>query len=238
MAVLRKNNNYFEIKKVNRKIEDVFCDFSSLFISISYSNNKCSVKKKRGFFLNEKEIDYIIKRIDLSLNNTSCFLLNSKNNDIIFYLEYNQKQNKYLLTITLENELSAYNNSKVIIKFNLEYNDLLKFNNDLKREFQLINNFKTSNINVNIYSLELENLFMDEIIKRGIILYKYNHIVNVQKEKSKYKIKIESENSEKIYNITFVLNNNILKEMSCDCPCNFNCKHEYAAINYLKNKAR
>lgn len=77
------------------------------------------------------------------------------------------------------------------------------------------------------------NLFNETIKKRGLDYYKENKVIYCQKIHNKYIAKVYGsyDNNYKVI-IEFVGNT---LNLSCTCPCEFNCKHEYATLLAVKN---
>ena len=78
------------------------------------------------------------------------------------------------------------------------------------------------------------NLFNETIKKRGLDYYKENKVIYCQKIHNKYIAKVYGsyDNNYKVI-IEFVGNT---LNLSCTCPCEFNCKHEYATLLAVKNR--
>ena len=75
--------------------------------------------------------------------------------------------------------------------------------------------------------------FNETIKQRGREYYKNNKVIICQKINNKYIAKVSGSN----YNYHKVTIDFIDGDinMSCTCPCNFNCKHEYATLITIKN---
>lgn len=77
------------------------------------------------------------------------------------------------------------------------------------------------------------NLFNETIKKRGFDYYKANKVIYCRRIHNKYVSHVYGsyDNNYKVI-IEFVGNT---LNLSCTCPCNFNCKHEYATLLAIKN---
>lgn len=74
--------------------------------------------------------------------------------------------------------------------------------------------------------------YFNEIIKlRGQNYYQNNKVISCLKYKNTYFAKVQGNED---YQITITFKNNKL-DMSCTCPCEFNCKHEFATLLSIFN---
>lgn len=76
--------------------------------------------------------------------------------------------------------------------------------------------------------------FSDIIKDRGLDYYKNNKVVICQKINNKYIAKVTGSNYN-YHKVTIEFIDGDIN-MSCTCPCNFNCKHEYATLITIKNR--
>ncbi len=91
----------------------------------------------------------------------------------------------------------------------------------------------------NIYSEKklkdiLKKDFNSTIISRGIEYYYNCNIENVYKDKNKYIAKVYG-NSNPSYKVTITIDDDLTAHYECTCPCEYNCKHEYAVLVAISN---
>ena len=79
------------------------------------------------------------------------------------------------------------------------------------------------------------SLFNETIKKRGLDYYKENKVIYCQKIYNKYIARVYG-SYDNNYKVTIEFTGNTLN-LSCTCPCKFNCKHEYATLLAIKNHA-
>ena len=72
------------------------------------------------------------------------------------------------------------------------------------------------------------------IKKRGEDYYDCNKVLSCYKSSNKYYAKVLGSNSTN-YNVEIELDE-IEPKYSCTCPCDFNCKHEYAVLLAIQNR--
>ena len=70
--------------------------------------------------------------------------------------------------------------------------------------------------------------FNETIKQRGLEYYKNNKVVICQKINNKYIAKVTGSNYN-YHKVTIEFIDGDIN-MSCTCPCDFNCKHEYATL--------
>ena len=75
--------------------------------------------------------------------------------------------------------------------------------------------------------------FNETIKQRGLEYYKNNKVVICQKINNKYIAKVTGSNYN-YHKVTIEFIDGDIN-MSCTCPCDFNCKHEYATLITIKN---
>ena len=76
--------------------------------------------------------------------------------------------------------------------------------------------------------------FTETIKQRGLEYYKNNKVVICQKINNKYIAKVTGSNYN-YHKVTIEFIDGDIN-MSCTCPCDFNCKHEYATLITIKNR--
>lgn len=118
--------------------------------------------------------------------------------------------------LEIDEDLSSYVEPEILIK------DTSEINNE--------------NINIDLFSSELDLLFMPQIVIRGKEYYKSNMIYSYVHSDNKYIMYIQGSKFGTEYEVEIDLDGTILKNMQCNCPYQDNCKHEYAAILWLREK--
>lgn len=84
-------------------------------------------------------------------------------------------------------------------------------------------------------ALKYEDEFEYQIVKRGINYYKKKNVLAVYKSGNTYYSHVISDNDVDEYNVKISETEDGL-DMSCDCPYNYPCKHEYATLLAIDNK--
>ena len=75
--------------------------------------------------------------------------------------------------------------------------------------------------------------FSDIIKDRGRDYYQSNNVIICQKINNKYTAKIKGSNHD-YHKVTIEFIDDDI-DMTCSCPCDFKCKHEYATLIRMKN---
>ncbi|MEG2564427.1 MAG: hypothetical protein RSA48_03290 [Bacilli bacterium] len=88
-----------------------------------------------------------------------------------------------------------------------------------------------------IKSKKLVNIYGDEfsplIKQRGREYYEQGHVINCIKTANSIYSFVEGN---ELYQVRMVKNGNDYLRMSCTCPCDYPCKHEYATLLMIDNK--
>lgn len=84
-------------------------------------------------------------------------------------------------------------------------------------------------------ALKYEDEFEYQIVKREINYYKKKNVLAVYKSGNTYYSHVISDNDVDEYNVKISETEDGL-DMSCDCPYNYPCKHEYATLLAIDNK--
>ena len=126
-----------------------------------------------------------------------------------------------------------------IIKSNKEaINKLLGIKEDLSNyiepEVYIESDKKQKDINLDLFSDNIDTLFAPQIIFRGNDYYKNNMIYSCIKTNNKYIAYVQGSEFGKEYEVEIEMNGTIIKNMKCNCPYEENCKHEYATILWLR----
>ena len=89
----------------------------------------------------------------------------------------------------------------------------------------------------NINEEELFNnyqyLFDDSVKERGKNYYEQNKVISCHKDDNMYYSKVRG-SQDVTYNITIEIDEEV--KFTCDCPCEFECKHIYATLLAIKDK--
>ncbi len=83
----------------------------------------------------------------------------------------------------------------------------------------------------------LETLYKDfssSVRDRGEAYYNDGRVHNVYKSGDKYITKVDG-SDDKVYDVEIEILDQDTAYYKCDCPCDFNCKHEYAALMAISN---
>lgn len=73
--------------------------------------------------------------------------------------------------------------------------------------------------------------FSSEIMERGVDYYRENNVVYLCLDGTNGRAIVEGTHA---YEVRFTLTDGQISDLSCDCPCGFNCKHEVAALLQLR----
>ena len=86
----------------------------------------------------------------------------------------------------------------------------------------------------NLFKGKLEKVFNDKVILSGENVYEEHKVVFLEKIHDSYYAVVEGNNN-KLYTVIIdKFDKNI--RMNCTCPCEFRCKHMYAALKAIRNK--
>lgn len=92
----------------------------------------------------------------------------------------------------------------------------------------------TNVFNFDLFNGDIDSLFNDTIIERGKEYYKEKRVNYLEKINDKY-IAVVSGNDDYVVIIDY--DDEAQKiVISCNCPCEFNCKHIYAVLLAIRNK--
>lgn len=78
----------------------------------------------------------------------------------------------------------------------------------------------------------LDDDFSYQIKKRGLDYYENNMVKCVYKTGNRYFATVYGSRNEE-YNVEIIINDEYDAEYECTCPCDFNCKHEYAVLRAI-----
>lgn len=112
--------------------------------------------------------------------------------------------------------------------------DLTGYENpEMKFNPSIVNN---SFNDTNLFNGDLNTLFNSVIKNRGQNYYKENKVYQVGCFGDGYEAKVRGSNPYNDYEVEIkVDDNNNITSMSCTCPYEANCKHEYATILYIRD---
>ena len=86
----------------------------------------------------------------------------------------------------------------------------------------------------NLFKGELEKVFNDKVILSGEDVYNEKRVRFLEKIQQSYYAVVEG-NNDKLYTVIIdQFDKNI--RMNCTCPCEFRCKHMYAALKTIRDK--
>ena len=94
---------------------------------------------------------------------------------------------------------------------------------------------KAPKIEENLLHATLEDDFNYQIRDRGEEYYNCGNVKHVYKTGNKYTASV-SGSGDKEYDVEITVDDQDLAEYECSCPCEFNCKHEYAVLMAIANK--
>ena len=161
-------------------------------------------------------------------------------NVIEAWIKYSNKEIKdfpndiYKAIVNLQKE-------EVIKDYRLKINRILNIDEDLSEYIEpkiIWSEENDSDINIDLYDDKLDELFQDRIRYRGEDYYNREMIYSCSEVTDGYLAYVQGSDFGKEYEVKIKKNNNgLIKSMSCNCPYQDYCKHEYATILYLRNRA-
>lgn len=77
-----------------------------------------------------------------------------------------------------------------------------------------------------------KEIFDEEILERGYDYYLEDRVIKIIKTNDGYEAKVEGNRR---YNVLLEIKDHEIIGLSCDCPCEFYCKHEAALIYAIEN---
>lgn len=77
-----------------------------------------------------------------------------------------------------------------------------------------------------------KEIFDEEILERGYDYYLDDRVIKIIKTNDGYEAKVEGNRR---YNVLLEIKDHEIIGLSCDCPCEFYCKHEAALIYAIEN---
>lgn len=160
-------------------------------------------------------------------------------NTIIEWKESSKKEIIKFPKVIVE-ALGKLQKTEVIKSYKKLINDLLGINEDLKDFVEpnviIKDTSKDENINIDLFSEELDDLFKYQIISRGREYFNENMIYSYVHYANKYVTYVQGTKFGTEYEVEIEMDETNVKKMKCNCPYEDNCKHEYASILYLRDK--
>lgn len=160
-------------------------------------------------------------------------------NTINAWKDISKKEIKDFPKVIVE-ALKNLQKTEVVKSYKKIINELLGINEDLKGYVGPIviikENDERENINIDLFSERLDDLFKYQIISRGREYFNDNMIYSYVHYNNKYIMYVQGSKFGTEYEVEIEMNGTIIKKMKCNCPYEDNCKHEYASILYLRKK--
>lgn len=159
------------------------------------------------------------------------------------WIDTQDKPVKDYLPVDLYATLLELKDKEIIKQYKIDINNILKLEEDLsnyrdpKVSYYSKDMKKTNSSSlVNLFDGNIDNLFSYNIIVRGHKYFLDKMVYNVVKNNNLYIGYVQGSNPIDEYKVTIKIdNNNDIISMSCTCPYESNCKHEYATILYIRN---
>ncbi|MDO4282259.1 MAG: hypothetical protein Q4D02_01365 [Clostridia bacterium] len=124
---------------------------------------------------------------------------------------------------------------EVIKDFKERINHLLNINEDLTKYKEPEILYKRERV-VNIQG-DIESLFEEKIIYRGLDYYEANMVYSCNKAEDKYTAFVQGASFINEYEVNIYCDGQgNIQKMECNCPYEQNCKHEYATLMCIKEK--
>ena len=131
-------------------------------------------------------------------------------------------------------KIGFYDGNSIVKKGKNAYPDNYKNVLSILKKYGISIRRKIDKVNINVYSDEIDKLFDKNMIVRGINYFNKGVIDNLICNKNYYYSTLKNIDN---YHIKIELDgNNNIKNMSCDCPYEGNCKHEYAVLLKIKEE--
>ena len=195
----------------------------------------------------EEEINFIEPDLSMILHPKR----NCKENPKLVYIREGYEiidiRMEFILNLT-DNE-RAYTGQKYIIPFNREeiqqlYEYLLS--SDIEENLddmewddeEYFDNFDYIIERVDVPLDEAEELFYPAIMERGEVYFEEGRVNNLQKIKDTYLAQVEGNDLNEYGVVIRVDDNSNILDMRCTCPCDFDCKHQYATILEIRKKKK
>ncbi len=189
-------------------------------------------------------VSYPMEGVDFVLSGLKCKSMSPRNASLDVLKKWTQSQDKkvkkYLPKVLYEALLEL--REKEVIKAHREkINEILGIKEDLSKfkeeKVRLVLDREVGNDKkINLFYYDMNNLFLERIIRRGEEYFENDMVFNVIKQADNYIGYVQGSNYDDEYEVLIKVDddNNIL-EISCTCPYEGNCKHEYAVILYIRN---
>lgn len=148
----------------------------------------------------------------------------------------NIRNNKYTdLPKKLKDALEELHNKEIVKDYKLEINSIMGIKEDLSKYEAPKVIYSSSDNLFDLFDGNLNELFTDLIIIRGKEYYKDSMVYNCVKTNNKYTAYVQGSDFDKEYIVEIDCDGEKIVNMTCSCPYESNCKHEYAAIMYIRD---
>ncbi len=137
--------------------------------------------------------------------------------------------------------LQKLQKTEIIKSYKERINNLLGIQEDLSnyKEPEIVMNESEENeINIDLFSDDLENIFEPQIRFRGKDYFENNMIYSCIQKENKYTAYVQGTEFGKEYQVEIKLDGTMVKNINCNCPYQNNCKHEYATILWLRREIK
>ena len=187
--------------------------------------------------------DFPLEGVDFITQGLLCKTMHARNAAISAIKEWVKSQDKpakEFLPLDLYATLLELKNKEVIKDYRNDINEIIGVKEDLSKfkepKVLMQSTNKKSKDEINIFNGNVDMLFSPLIVSRGKEYYQDRMIFNCVKNGDTYIGYVQGSNPKDEYKVSIKLDeNDNIKSMSCTCPYESNCKHEYATILYIRN---
>ena len=191
--------------------------------------------------------DFPLEGIDFVTQGLMCKSMHPRHAAITTikkWVKTQDKPAKEYLPLDLYASLLELKNKEVIKDYKKDINEIIGIKEDLSKfkEPKVIikstgNKTDNSKEDINLFNGNIDMLFPSVIISRGKEYFKDKMVYNCIKNDDIYTGYVQGSNPSDEYRVSISVDeHDNIKSMSCTCPYEANCKHEYATILYIRNK--
>ena len=239
----KKYNNGIELSLVNYeylnyyiRIDEYKGTYYLRYFDLN-SMDKFNKKYINQIIIPEQSINYILDILDNNVYDKTHKDNINDSNELVELKIYTSKHNyNYLFNTFIPVELSYLADIFYVIFSYLPYrffdifNELIAKLNNTENKYMYKKSFK-----FDLFKGKLDNVFSPTIINRGEEYYKNKKVRYLELINNSYYAIVESDRGLYSVIIDYDKKNKNIK-LSCNCPCEFFCKHMCAVILAIRNK--